>query len=75
MTGFKLRKLEAPCFRYRLSTPVVTSFGRMNDRPALFVRAGDEDGNFGWGVVWCNFPAVGAEHRARLVNEMLAPML
>src|ERR1700755_3020999 len=75
MTGFKIRKLEALCFRYPLSTPVVTSFGRMHDRPALFVRAEDEDGNTGWGEVWCNFPAVGAEHRARLVNEMLAPML
>jgi L-alanine-DL-glutamate epimerase-like enolase superfamily enzyme len=75
MSGFKLRKLEALCFRYPLSMPVVTSFGRMNDRPALFVRAEDEDGNAGWGEVWCNFPAVGAEHRARLVNEMLAPML
>jgi D-galactarolactone cycloisomerase len=25
--------------------------------------------------VWCNFPAVGAEHRARLINETLAPMM
>jgi L-alanine-DL-glutamate epimerase-like enolase superfamily enzyme len=75
MSSFKIRKLEALCFRYPLSTPVVTSFGRMNDRPALFVRAEDEDGSFGWGEVWCNFPAVGAEHRARLVNEMLASML
>jgi D-galactarolactone cycloisomerase len=74
MTGFKIRKLEAFCFRYPLSTPVVTSFGRMNDRPALFVRAEDEDGRHGWGEVWCNFPPPGAEHRARLINEMLAPM-
>ena len=74
MTGFKIRKLEAFCFRYPLSIPVVTSFGRMNDRPALFVRAEDEDGQHGWGEVWCNFPSVGAEHRARLINEMLAPM-
>ena len=74
MTGFKIRKLEAFCFRYPLSTPVVTSFGRMNDRPALFVHAEDEDGQHGWGEVWCNFPPVGAEHRARLINEMLAPM-
>jgi L-alanine-DL-glutamate epimerase-like enolase superfamily enzyme len=74
MTGFKIRKLEAFCFRYPLSTPVVTSFGRMNDRPALFVRAEDEDGEHGWGEAWCNFPPAGAEHRARLINEMLAPM-
>ena len=74
MTGFKIRRLEALCFRYPLSTPVVTSFGRMNDRPALFVRAEDEDGQQGFGEVWCNFPPPGAEHRARLINEMLAPM-
>ena len=74
MTGFKIRKLEAFCFRYPLSIPVVTSFGAMNDRPALFVRAEDEDGGHGWGEVWCNFPPAGAEHRARLINEMLAPM-
>lgn len=73
--SFKIRSLQASCYRYPLATPVVTSFGRMNDRPALFVRADDEDGAHGFGEVWCNFPAVGAEHRARLINEVLAPML
>ena len=47
----------------------------MRDRPTLFVRVEDGDGQFGWGEVWCNFPSVGAEHRTRLINEMLAPML
>jgi D-galactarolactone cycloisomerase len=75
MTSFTIRKLEAFCFRYPLATPVVTSFGRMNDRPAVFVRVEDEDGEYGWGEVWCNFPAVGAEHRTRLINETLSPML
>jgi L-alanine-DL-glutamate epimerase-like enolase superfamily enzyme len=72
---FKIRSLQAFCFRYPLGTPVVTSFGKMNDRPAVFVRVEDEDGEHGWGEVWCNFPAVGAEHRTRLINEMLAPMV
>src|SRR5437667_267060 len=72
---FKIKSLQAFCYRYPLATPVVTSFGRMNDRPAVFVRVDDEDGEHGWGEVWCNFPAVGAEHRTRLINEMLAPML
>jgi D-galactarolactone cycloisomerase len=71
---FKIQKLQAFCYRYPLATPIVTSFGRMNDRPTLFVRAEDEDGERGWGEVWCNFPPAGAEHRARLINEMLAPM-
>jgi L-alanine-DL-glutamate epimerase-like enolase superfamily enzyme len=73
--SFKIRKVQAFCYRYPLSTPIVTSFGRMNDRPTVFVRVEDEDGQHGWGEVWCNFPAVGAEHRARLINETLAPMI
>src|SRR5258707_588256 len=72
---FKIRSVQAFCYRYPLTTPVVTSFGKMNDRQTLFVRAEDDDGEHGWGEVWCNFPAVGAEHRTRLINETLAPML
>jgi L-alanine-DL-glutamate epimerase-like enolase superfamily enzyme len=72
---FTIRRIQAFCYRYPLTTPVVTSFGEMRDRPALFVRVDDSDGQTGWGEVWCNFPSVGAEHRARLINEMLAPML
>jgi L-alanine-DL-glutamate epimerase-like enolase superfamily enzyme len=73
--AFSVRTIEAFCYRYPLSTPVVTSFGRMLNRPAVFVRAEDEDGVVGWGEVWSNFPSTGAEHRARLVNEVLAPAL
>ena len=47
----------------------------MLDRPAVFVRVEDEDGHVGWGEVWANFPSTGAEHRARLVNEVLAPAI
>lgn len=71
--AFTVRTIQAFCYRYPLSTPVVTSFGRMLDRPAVFVRAEDEDGVVGWGEVWANFPSTGAEYRARLVNEVLAP--
>ena len=74
-SAFKIRRVQAFCYRYPLTTPVVTSFGEMRDRPAVFVRLEDDDGQCGWGELWCNFPAVGAEHRARLINEMLAPML
>jgi L-alanine-DL-glutamate epimerase-like enolase superfamily enzyme len=72
---FTIRSIEAFCYRYPLATPVVTSFGKMLNRPAVFVRAIDEDGVEGWGEAWSNFPAPGAEHRARLVNEVLAPGL
>jgi L-alanine-DL-glutamate epimerase-like enolase superfamily enzyme len=45
----------------------------MLDRPAVFVRIEDQDGNVGWGEAWSNFPSVGAEHRTRIINEILAP--
>jgi L-alanine-DL-glutamate epimerase-like enolase superfamily enzyme len=54
---------------------VRTSFGVMHDRPALFVRVEDSDGAEGWGEVWCNFPDCGAEHRAKLVQGVFAPIV
>ena len=72
---FTVRSVQAFCYRYPLSTPVVTSFGRMLNRPAVFVRVEDTDGNAGWGEVWSNFPSTGAEHRTRLVNEVMAPAI
>jgi len=67
-------RIEAFVFRCPIATPVRTSFGVMHDRPAVFVRAEDADGATGWGEIWCNFPAVGAEHRARLLESVLAPL-
>ena len=55
--------------------PVQTSFGVMRTRPAVFVQLTDRDGTFGWGEVWCNFPACGAEHRVRLIESVMAPLL
>jgi D-galactarolactone cycloisomerase len=74
-SSFTIRSVQAFGYRYPLTTDVITSFGRMPDRPAVFVRVEDTDGYVGWGEVWCNFPAPGAEHRVRLVNEVLAPAL
>ena len=67
--------VAAHVLRHRIDKPVRTSFGTMHERPALLVRIEDVDGAHGWGEVWCNFPACGAEHRARLVETVLAPLL
>ncbi|MEO8280660.1 MAG: mandelate racemase/muconate lactonizing enzyme family protein [Ideonella sp.] len=68
-------RVEAFVLRCPIATPVQTSFGTMHDRPAVFVRVEDDQGAVGWGEVWCNFPACGAEHRARLLETVLAPLL
>ena len=70
-----LRNVRALVYRAPIDTPVVTSFGIMRDRPMVLVRAEDAEGAVGWGEAWCNFPTVGAEHRARLVQGVLAPVV
>lgn len=71
----RITAVEAWALRAPIDTPVVTSFGTMRDRPAVFVRVTDADGAEGWGEVWCNFPGVGAEHRARLLIDSVAPLV
>ncbi len=71
----RIERLEAIVYRYPLETPVQTSFGLMADRPMVVVRLTNHDGVIGWGEIWCNFPNVGAEHRARLAENIIAPIL
>ncbi|QKH38365.1 mandelate racemase/muconate lactonizing enzyme family protein [Achromobacter pestifer] len=72
---FTLARIEAHVLRWPVKRPVQTSFGTMLDRPALLVRAEDADGAVGWGEIWCNFPSCGAEHRARLLETVVAPLV
>ena len=71
----KLKSVEVSVYRYPLETIVQTSFGTMYDRPMVLVKLTDEDDFAGVGEVWCNFPAVGAEHRARLIESVFKPLL
>lgn len=73
--NLKLASLQAFVFRCPSPVPVKTSFGIMRDRPAVFVKAESADGHVGWGEIWCNFPACGAEHRAKLLETVIAPLL
>ncbi|MCW5582076.1 MAG: hypothetical protein KIS72_12110, partial [Luteimonas sp.] len=72
--SFRLDRLEVFVFRAPADPPVQTSFGIMRDRPAVLLRVTDAHGAFGWGEVWCNFPVVGAEHRARMAQTYLPPL-
>jgi L-alanine-DL-glutamate epimerase-like enolase superfamily enzyme len=67
--------IECHVFRAPIDVPVANAFGAMTNRPAVFLRVGASDGAWGWGEVFCNFPQVGAEHRARLARTIFAPLL
>ncbi len=71
----KITKVERWVLRAPIAQPVANAFGAMTNRPALFLRVSASDGAWGWGEVFCNFPQVGAEHRARLVDSIFAPLL
>lgn len=61
--------------RIPIAKPVVTSFGVMRNRPAVFVRIEDGDGAYGWGEAFTNWPAAGAEHRVNLLMDDVADLL
>jgi D-galactarolactone cycloisomerase len=71
----RIARIETRIIRTPIAVPIRTSFGVMRDRPAVFVKVGDADGAEGFGEIWCNFPAVGAQHRARLADEVIGPLL
>ncbi|PWW03545.1 L-alanine-DL-glutamate epimerase-like enolase superfamily enzyme [Hoeflea marina] len=75
MTHSDIARIEVSAYRVPISTPVMTSFGAMTNRPAVFVRLTDADGAFGWGEIFANWPAAGAEHRARLLMEDIADLV
>ncbi|HVF65880.1 MAG TPA: mandelate racemase/muconate lactonizing enzyme family protein [Casimicrobiaceae bacterium] len=70
-----IERIEGFVYRAPIATPVANAFGAMSNRPALFVRVRASDGAYGWGEAFCNFPQVGAEHRARLLDSIFAPLL
>ena len=71
----KIARLECWVLRAPIAVPVANAFGAMTNRPALFLKISASDGAWGWGEVFCNFPQVGAEHRARLIDSIFAPIL
>ena len=71
----RIDRLECWVLRAPITEPLANAFGAMRDRPALFLRITDNTGACGWGEVFCNFPQVGAEHRARLVSSIFVPLL
>jgi D-galactarolactone cycloisomerase len=69
MGPIKLASIET--FAFRVPTkPIKVSFGTFRDRPCVLVRVVDVDDREGWGEVWCNWPAAGAEYRARLAADI-----
>lgn len=70
-----ITKVECWVHRAPIATPLANAFAAMTNRPATWLRITASDGAWGWGEVFSNFPTVGAEHRARLVESIFTPLL
>ena len=70
-----ITKVECWVHRAPIATPLANAFAAMTNRPATWLRITASDGAWGWGEVFSNFPTVGAEHRARLVESVFTPLL
>ena len=68
--SFTLASIEAFCIRVPVKAPIKVAFGTFRDRPMVLLRVVDTAGVEGWGEVWANWPASGAEHRARLSIDL-----
>jgi len=69
----EIARLEAFLFRMEVDTVVRMSFGSFSGRSAVVLRLEDRDGAVGWGEVWCNFPAFGAENKFKLLQTVVGP--
>lgn len=65
-----IASIEAFCIRVPVKMPIKVAFGTFRDRPMVLLRVVDTHGAEGWGEVWANWPASGAEHRARLALDL-----
>ncbi len=73
--AFSIRTVRATCLRAPLEKPMRNAFGSIDARPALVLELELEDGVVGLGEVFCNFPGFSQFHKARIVNELLGPMI
>lgn len=70
VAAVRVHVLSAP-----VAQPVRNSFRVLRERSSLLVEVIDADGISGWGEIWCNYPPGAALHRARLLTEVVAPLL
>ena len=73
--AFTVRAIRTTCLRVPLERPMRNAFGSIDARPALLVELELDDGAVGLGEVFCNFPGFSQFHKARILNELVAPKI
>jgi D-galactarolactone cycloisomerase len=68
-----LAKIEVFVLQDDAPPAVRSSFGVNQQRSSLLLRVSNRSGQHGWGEIWSGYPAFGAQHRALLVEKIVAP--
>jgi L-alanine-DL-glutamate epimerase-like enolase superfamily enzyme len=69
-----LARIEVFVLEDNAPPAVRSSFGSVQQRTSLLVRVTNRQGQHGWGEIWSGYPALGAYHRALLLEKIVAPL-
>jgi len=73
LPSITIAKVDVVPLRARGGVSPKMALGLMNERPALLIRIEDNQGAYGWGEIWANFPPRANLHKAHLVEDVIVP--
>ena len=73
--AFEIARLDIVLLNAPVEMPRLNAFGAQASRPAVLIRLEDQDGAYGFGEVFANWPPGGAEHRGRLIDKVFRPLV
>jgi D-galactarolactone cycloisomerase len=71
----RIERLRLALIAAPLAAPIVAPFGTVSTRHNLLVRVEIDDGSWGVGEVWSNFPPWGCRDRVDILINVLRPLL
>jgi len=71
----KIDRIELFALSCRVDGGPVSSLAKMPTRNGLLLRLTADDGSFGWGEAWCNYPPKGNLSKLALFEDPIGPAL
>jgi D-galactarolactone cycloisomerase len=75
MSGPIITQLRVALVTAPLETPIVAPFGTVTTRHNILVRIETDDGAWGFGEAWGNFPPWGCRDRIEILTNVVRPLL
>ena len=75
MNGSVIKRVRVALVTAPLGTPIVAPFGTVTTRHNILVRVETQDGGWGVGEAWGNFPPWGCRDRVEILTHVVRPLL